>query len=61
MLWKKLLEWVLSRATLRIYTSPSPLGRRLGGADIPGVTDAYIILEITIAGIVSFTGYWQTA
>jgi hypothetical protein len=59
MLWRKVLEWLLSRASLRVYTSPQPLGRRLGGADIVGVTDKYLILEVSLQSILTFIGFWQ--
>jgi hypothetical protein len=56
-----ILNWILKRATFRLYISSTPLGRRLGGHDIPGVTDSYIILELVIAGVIAFTGYFQTS
>jgi len=60
-MWKVLLNWLLAHATLKLYNSDRPAGRRLGGHDIPGVTDAYIILEIALSGVISFTGYFQTS
>ena len=56
-----LLNWLLKRVTFRLYNSSSPIGRRLGGHDIPGVTDSYIILELTLSGVLAFTGYFQTS
>jgi hypothetical protein len=58
---QKILNWILARTTFRIYNSATPLGRRLGGHDIPGVTDSYIIIELSLSGITAFTGYFQTA
>lgn len=57
----KILNWLLNRTTFRIYNSSSPLGRRLGGHDIPNVTDHYIILELSLSGILTFIGHFQTA
>jgi hypothetical protein len=58
---RKLFNWIIARATFKLYNSSSPIGRRLGGHDIPKVIDQYIILEIGIAGVLSFTGYFQTS
>jgi hypothetical protein len=57
----KILNWILQRATIKIYNSATPIGRRLGGHDIPNVIDRYIILEIGLTGILAFTGYFQTS
>jgi len=58
---QKILNWILARTTFMLYTSCMPLGRRLGGHDIPGVTDSYIILELALSGIIAFVGHFQTA
>ena len=58
---QKILNWILARTTFKLSTSATPLGRRLGGHDIPGVTDSYIILELALSGIIAFTGHFQTA
>jgi hypothetical protein len=58
---KLALSWLASHAKFDIYTSQIPVGHRFGGHDIPGITDAYIVLVITIAGNPIFTGCWQTA
>jgi len=55
-----ILNWMLKRATFRLYNNNSPIGKRLGGHDIPNVIDSYIILELVIAGFTAFTGYFQT-
>jgi hypothetical protein len=47
--------------TFRLYNSSTPIGRRLGGHNIPEVVDSYIILELSIAGVTAFTGYFQTS
>jgi hypothetical protein len=60
-MWKAILAWLLAMASLEIHTSAIPEGRRLGGADLPGVTDAYIVLHVSLKGIFVFSGYWQTA
>lgn len=56
-----ILNWILKRVTFRLYNSCTPIGRRLGGHNIPDVVDSYIILELSIAGITAFTGYFQTS
>ena len=60
-MWKAILAWLLSIATLEIHTSDVPEGRRLGGTDIVGVPDKYIILHVSLKGIFVFSGFWQTA
>jgi len=61
MIWRWILNWVLSHVTFKLYNSDRPAGRRLGGHDIPNVIDAYIILEMGISGVSSFVGYFQTS
>lgn len=61
MIWRLLLNWVINHVTFKLYNSDRPIGRRLGGHDIPGVTDAYIILEFWVEGVISFSGYFQTS
>jgi hypothetical protein len=56
-----ILNWILKRVTFKLYNSNVAQGRRLGGHDIPGVDDSYIILELTIGGLIAFTGYFQTS
>jgi hypothetical protein len=56
-----ILNWILKRVTFKLYNSNVAQGRRLGGHDIPGVDDSYIILELTIGGVIAFTGYFQTS
>lgn len=56
-----LLNWILKRVTFKLYNSNVAQGRRLGGHDIPGVDDSYIILELVISGVIAFTGYFQTS
>jgi hypothetical protein len=56
-----ILNWILKRVTFRLYNSSTPIGRRLGGHDIPNVIDSYIVLELVLAGVTAFTGYFQTS
>lgn len=60
MILRLLLNWLVTHTTFKLYNSSTPLGRRLGGHDIPGVQDAYIILELWVDGVISFSGYFQT-
>jgi len=55
-----ILNWILKRVTFRLYNSSTPIGKRLGGHDIPNVIDNYIIIELIIDGASAFTGYFQT-
>lgn len=55
-----ILNWILKRATFRIYASSTPIGRRLGGHDIPNVVDSFIILEVGLKDFYSFFGHFQT-
>jgi hypothetical protein len=61
MFWRMLLGWVIDHFRFNLSTSPVPKGKYLGGHDIPGVTDAYVIIELSAAGIIEFTGHFQTA
>jgi len=56
-----ILYWILKRVTFKLYNSSTPIGKRLGGHDIPAVIDSYIILELVIAGVSAFSGYFQTS
>jgi len=56
-----ILNWILKRVTFRLYNSSTPIGRRLGGHNIPDIVDSYIILELVLAGVTAFTGYFQTS
>ena len=56
-----ILNWILKRVSFKLYNSSSPIGRRLGGHDIPNVLDSYIILELNMAGVLAFIGHFQTS
>ena len=58
---RKVFNWIIARATFKLYNSSTPIGRRLGGHDIPNVLDQYIILEIGIRDVLTFSGYFQTS
>lgn len=60
MIWRTLLGWVVNHFTFSIHASSVPQGKYLGGHDVQGVTDCYIILELSALGIIEFTGYFQT-
>jgi len=55
-----ILNWIMKRVTFSLFNSATPIGKRLGGHDIPNVIDSYIILELIIGGASAFTGYFQT-
>ena len=52
---------LLDKAEFALVSSDVPRGKRLGGHDIPDVRDKFLILTIGLQGLVSFTGYFQTA
>lgn len=56
---KALLNWLLKGAIFHLYTSTQPVGRRLGGHDVPGIPDLYIILHIEVGGQIVVLGYFQ--
>lgn len=58
---KWILDWLLKNATFRLYTSNQPIGRRLGGHDIPGVLDSYVILDIRVGERIVLLGHFQTS
>ena len=58
-LTKLVLNWLYSHATARIYSSPTPIGRRLGGHDIQQLPNEYIILDVSVAGKIIVLGYFQ--
>jgi len=58
---QKILNWILARCTFKLYSSGFPEGRRLGGHDIPGITDSYVIIELSLSGLIAFVGYFQSA
>lgn len=55
-----ILNWLLSKVTFKLYVSSEAIGQRLGGHNVPNVTDSYIILELDLKGVISFIGYFQT-
>lgn len=55
------LSWIASHGSLRLYTSPAPMGKRLGGHDIPGVVDLFVILDVRLNGRVIILGYFQAS
>ena len=55
------LAWLISHATFKITTSPTPEGNPLGGHDIQGVPDTYIIILIEVGPAIILHGYWQAS
>ena len=47
---KLALSWLYNHATARIYSSPTPIGRHLGGHDAADWPDEYIILDVSVNG-----------
>lgn len=58
---RALLAWLLKNAIFRLYSSPTAIGRRLGGHDIAGCPDSFIILHIELGGSIVLLGYFQTS
>jgi hypothetical protein len=55
----KALNWLTKNATVTQYTSPTPVGKRLGGHDIAAVSDMFLILDIRISGRIIILGHFQ--
>lgn len=55
----KALNWLVKNAAVRIYSSPTPIGTRLGGHDVVEVQDAFLIIDVRIAGRIIALGYFQ--
>ena len=55
------ISWLLSHATFRIFTSPTPEGNRLGGHDDPQLPDLYIIILAEVGPAIILHGYFQTS
>ena len=55
------LNWIANNAKVKcsLYTSRTPIGHKLGGSDIPQVTDCYIILSVFFNDNPLWTGYFQ--
>lgn len=53
------LNWIAKNAVAKVYTSPIPLGKHLGGNDIPQVQDLYVIFDVRIVGRIIYLGYFQ--
>lgn len=57
----KYAAWLLRNAHARIYTSPVPVGTRIGGADIPELPDKYFILDVRVKTHIIILGWFQAA
>jgi len=57
---KWVLTWLYANATAKVYTSLLPVGRHLGGKDIPELPNLYVILDVRAAGRILVLGYFQT-
>ena len=60
-LFLKLLGKAVEAAEFNLYASDVPLGKRIGGHDIPQVKDKFMILHVGFKGLKDWTGYWQSA
>jgi hypothetical protein len=62
-MWTKILKtvlaWLVRNARWNTYLSPVPIGVRLGGRDDTQLPDQFRIIELELAGLVIFRGYWQ--
>jgi hypothetical protein len=55
------ITWVLKNGTFKLYSSDTPVGRRLGGSDVPELPDKYFNLDVRLGGRIIVLGYFQTA
>jgi hypothetical protein len=55
---KQALSWTVNNAVLKLYSSRSPVGTRLGGHDLD-VPDLFLILDIRAGGRILLLGYFQ--
>lgn len=53
-----ILMFLIEHADLDIHASDTPVGKRIGGHDIPELKDKFLDLRIGEAGE-DFVGYWQ--
>ncbi len=60
-LFLTLLNRAIAAAEFQLYASDTPLGKRIGGHDIPGVKDKFLVLVVGLRNWKRFTGYWQSA
>lgn len=58
---KIILDWILRNATFKVYTSLTPVGRRLGGHDFPQFPDRFVILDVRAGDRILILGYFQYA
>lgn len=55
----KYAGWLISKASARIYTSDVQIGTRMGGADVPELTDKYFILDVRVDNHIIILGWFQ--
>lgn len=58
---KIIIDWILRNATFKLYSSPTPVGKRLGGHDIPSQVDSFIILDVRAGTRILILGYFQAS
>ena len=56
---KLALSWLYSHATFKLYLSQLPIGRHIGGHDIPQIPNGYIILDVRAGDRIVVLGYFQ--
>lgn len=59
----KVLYWVLNyaagHATAKVYSSPVPIGKRLGGHDVTQVANLFLIVDFRVDDRIVLLGYFQ--
>jgi hypothetical protein len=55
----KALSWLAKNAAVDLYSSPVPVGTRLGGHDVSQVKDSFLIIDVRLAGRIIVLGYFQ--
>lgn len=64
MIWRLVkiaLSWLIRNGTFKLYSSPDPVGTRLGGHDVPELPDKYFVLDIRVKSRIMLLGFWQAS
>jgi len=54
------LNYLVKNAKIHLFSSHIPIGKQLGGHDVIGVKDSWIVLTITVKDHIIISWCWQT-